>query len=149
MNARMRSRILIVEDESIVAMDLHASLLRLGYDAREPVGTGADAMRVIEQEVPDLVLMDIQLRGGMDGIETASLIRQRFDVPVIFLTAYSDDRTLERAQVTEPFGYLLKPFDERELHIVIEMALFRRGAQKEHEKLLQEQAARAAIEKEH
>ena len=93
--------------------------------------------------------MDVQLRGEMDGIEAAHLIRRRFDIPVIYLTAYSDDATLRRAQITEPYGYLLKPFEERELSVVIEMALFRHRAQKEHERLLSEQAARAAIEKEH
>jgi signal transduction histidine kinase len=142
-------RILVVEDENIVAMDLRASLIRLGYEVTEAVRTGQQAIESAERHRPDTVLMDIRLSGDLDGIEAAEQITKRLDVPVVYLTAFSDEATLRRARVTGPFGYLLKPFDERELHIVIELALFRHRAQKEHEKLLREQAARAAIEKEH
>ncbi|MCA1825839.1 MAG: ATP-binding protein [Myxococcales bacterium] len=142
-------KILVVEDENIVAMDLRASLTALGYQVTDTAGTGHEALESAQQRQPDLVLMDINLRGEMDGITTADLMRTRYDLPVVYLTAFSDDATLRRARVTEPFGYLLKPFDERELHIAIEMAIYRHQAQREHERLLQERSARAAIEKQH
>jgi signal transduction histidine kinase/DNA-binding response OmpR family regulator len=140
--------ILVVEDENIVALDLRTTLIRLGYEVVDAVRTGREAIERVEQRRPDLVLMDIQLRGEMDGIEAAERIR-RLDVPVVYLTAFSDDATLGRARETQPLGYLLKPFDDRELQIVIELAIHRHRAQKEHDQLLREQAARAAIEKEH
>ncbi|HEY4884717.1 MAG TPA: ATP-binding protein [Myxococcales bacterium] len=141
-------KILVVEDENIVAMDLRTTLTRLGYEVVDTVGTGPQAIEQVERREPDLVLMDIQLRGGMDGIEAAERIRH-LDVPVVYLTAFSDDATLRRARETEPFGYVLKPFDDRELQIVIELGIHRHRAQKEHDQLLREQAARAAVEKEH
>jgi signal transduction histidine kinase len=139
---------LVVEDENIVAMDLRTTLTRLGYEVVDTVGTGPQAIEQVERREPDLVLMDIQLRGAMDGIEAADRIRH-LDVPVVYLTAFSDDATLRRARETEPFGYVLKPFDDRELQIVIELGIHRHRAQREHDQLLQEQAARAAVEKEH
>jgi signal transduction histidine kinase/DNA-binding response OmpR family regulator len=141
-------KILVVEDENIVAMDLRTTLTRLGYEVVDTVGTGPQAIEQAERREPDLVLMDIQLRGSMDGIEAADRIRH-LDVPVVYLTAFSDDATLRRARETEPFGYVLKPFDDRELQIVIELGIHRHRAQREHDQLLQEQAARAAVEKEH
>ena len=141
-------KILVVEDENIVAMDLRTTLTRLGYDVVATAGTGHQAIEQVELRRPDLVLMDIQLRGGMDGIEAGEHIR-RLDVPVVYLTAFSDDATVRRARQTEPFGYVLKPFDDRELQIVIELGIHRHRAQKEHDQLLREQAARAAVEKEH
>jgi len=141
-------KILVVEDENIVAMDLRTTLTRLGYEVVDTVGTGPQAIEQVERREPDLVLMDIQLRGAMDGIEAADRIRH-LDVPVVYLTAFSDDATLRRARETEPFGYVLKPFDDRELQIVIELGIHRHRAQKEHDQLLREQAARAAVEKEH
>jgi signal transduction histidine kinase/DNA-binding NarL/FixJ family response regulator len=143
-----RPRILVVEDESIVALDLQSSLEHLGYEVVGTAGTGEDAVRIAERDTPDLVLMDIQLRGGMDGTAAADEIRRRFRIPVVYLTAYSDEATLQRAQVSEPYGYLLKPFAERDLHVTIQMALYRHGAQREHEELLREQAARAVVERE-
>jgi signal transduction histidine kinase len=146
---RTGKSILVVEDENIVAMDIRNSLTALGYSVTDCVGTGESAIESVEKHRPSLVLMDIHLRGEMDGIEAAEQILRRFDIPVVYVTAYSDEATLKRARVTEPYGYLLKPFDERELNIVIEMSLFRHTAQREHERLLQERAARAAIEKDH
>ena len=140
-------RILVVEDENVVAMDLRSHLVELGHEVVGCVGTGIHAIESVRTHRPHLVLMDIQLRGEMDGIQAAEQIR-RFNVPVVYLTAFSDAQTLERANVSEPFGYLLKPFDERELQIVIEMAVYRHRAQQEHDLLLQEQAARAALEEE-
>lgn len=120
-----RARVLIVEDEGIVAKDIKNRLIRLGYDAADIVPTGEDAIRRADELRPDLVLMDIMLRGRMDGIEAAEIIRSSCNIPVLYLTAYSDRGTLERAKITEPYGYILKPFDERELHITVEMALYR------------------------
>jgi signal transduction histidine kinase/DNA-binding response OmpR family regulator len=142
-------KILVVEDENIVAMDLRASLTGLGYQVTDTVGSGSEALASARQQPPELVLMDINLRGEMDGVMTAEAMRTELALPVVYLTAFSDEATLRRARVTEPFGYLLKPFDERELHITVEMAVYRHQAQREHETLLQEKAARAAVEKQH
>ena len=120
-----KSSILVVEDESIVAMDLQHRLVQLGYQIAGVASTGADAIEKASRTKPSLVLMDIMLNGGMDGVEAADRIRAKIDVPVIFLTAYSDDTTLQRAKVTEPFGYILKPFEARELHTAIQIGLYR------------------------
>lgn len=119
------ARILIVEDEAIVAADLNAKLNRLGYAVAGTVSKGELAVKMASAERPNLVLMDILLAGDMDGIEAADHIRQECDIPIVFLTAHSDSETLARAKVTAPFGYLLKPFNERELETHIEMALYR------------------------
>jgi PAS domain S-box-containing protein len=120
-----RSRILVVEDESVVALDIQMRLSRLGYTVLAIVSFGEEAIRKAEELRPDLVLMDVQLKGAMDGVEAAAEIRARFDIPVIFLTAYTDETTLQRAKVTESYGYLLKPFKEAELRSTIEMALYK------------------------
>jgi len=117
--------IFIVEDELIVADDIRLTLENLGYTVAGIAQTGETAVRQVPEHIPDLVLMDIQLAGTMDGIETAEWIRTHLSIPVIFLTAHSDDINLDRAKVTEPYGYLIKPYDERELHSVIEMALYK------------------------
>jgi PAS domain S-box-containing protein len=117
------SRILVVEDENIVALDIQTSLIGLGYDVPKIVATGEDAIRATDETHPDLVLMDIQLRGEIDGVEAAESIRQKHHLPVVFLTAHSDEGTLQRAKMADPFGYVLKPFKERELRTIIEMAL--------------------------
>ncbi len=117
-------QILVVEDEQIVANDIKMILQRLGYVVSGMASSGEDAIKKAEEINPDLVLMDIVLEGKMDGVEAASLIRYRFDIPVVYLTAYSDKKTLERAKVTEPFGYILKPFKDRDLYTTIEMALY-------------------------
>jgi diguanylate cyclase (GGDEF)-like protein/PAS domain S-box-containing protein len=124
----IKRRILVVEDESIVALDLQDRLESLGYDVPAAVASGEKAVELAEVLTPDLVLMDIQLQGAMDGIEAADLIRQRFGMPVIYLTANADHPTVQRAKLTEPFGYVIKPFDERELHTNIEMALYKHQA---------------------
>jgi PAS domain S-box-containing protein/putative nucleotidyltransferase with HDIG domain len=118
-------RILIVEDERIVALDIKSRLVLQGYSVCDLVHTGSDAIRVAGEMRPDLVLMDIMLENGMDGIEAAEQIRLKYDIPVIFLSAYSDELTIQRAKITEPYGYLLKPFDGKDLHTVIEMALYK------------------------
>jgi two-component system cell cycle sensor histidine kinase/response regulator CckA len=118
-------KILIVEDEAIVAEDIRNSLQNLGYTILAVVSSGEKAITKIEEDKPDLVLMDIVLKGDMDGIEAASQINARFNIPVIYLTAFADENTIERAKLTEPFGYIVKPFDERELHTNIEMAIYK------------------------
>ena len=99
-------------------------LQKLGYAVPGVAFSGDEAVKKAESMQPDLVLMDIVLEGKMDGVESASIIRYRFDIPVVYLTAYSDKKTLERAKVTEPFGYILKPFKDRDLYTIIEMALY-------------------------
>ncbi len=118
-------RLLVVEDEGIVADDLKMRLEDLGYDRIEIVHSGKEALEAVRETKPDLVLMDIRLQGEMDGIETAEKIHELIDVPVLYVTAYSDEKTLARAKVTEPFAYIIKPFSERELHSNIEMALYK------------------------
>lgn len=125
------TRILVVEDENIVAMDLQTRLTRLGYLVPAVAASGAAALQKAEELAPDVVLMDVVLKGDMDGVQTGEQIRKRFGIPVIYLTAHSDDNTLQRARITEPFGYILKPFEDRELHITIEMALYRHRMEKQ------------------
>ena len=115
-------RVLVVEDEGIVAADIQECLARLSYSATA-VTNGREALKRISEFSPDLVLMDIVLPGAIDGIETALEIRSRFGIPVVFLTAHADDATLTRAKVAEPFGYIIKPFEEKGLHTIIELAL--------------------------
>ena len=118
-------RILVVEDEGIIAQDIKNCLENLGYNVPEVVFTGREAIEKAEQLRPDLVLMDIVLKGDIDGIETAAEIRRQYNIPIVYLTAYEDDKTLRRAKLTEPLGYILKPFEERYLRSSIEMALYK------------------------
>jgi PAS domain S-box-containing protein len=124
------ARILVVEDEWLVSQGIKESLQDLGYEVTGTVASGEEALELAADRRPDLVLMDILLRGDMDGIDAAELLRQRFQVPVVFLTAYADPQTLGRAKVTEPYGYLLKPFEVRELHSAVEIALYKSQAEK-------------------
>ena len=121
--------ILVVEDEFIVAADVMARLRRHGYQVIGNCASGEQAILLTEQVRPDLVLMDIQLAGEIDGITASQEIRRRFRIPVVFLTAYSEDTTLQRAKLSEPFGYILKPFEDRELKIVIETAFYKHQAE--------------------
>ncbi len=125
----VKSRVLIVEDELIVARDIAQQLIDLGYGLAGSATTGEDAVALACELRPDLVLMDIQLAGDMDGIAAAQIIRAKFAVPVVFLTAFAADDVLERAKLTEPFGYILKPFAERELRTVLAMALYKHQAE--------------------
>ena len=123
------ARILVVEDEAVVALDLRTRLTRLGYEVVGVATTGDEAVAIAQEQRPDLTLMDIRLRSTMDGIEAAEKIRTQVGLPVVYLTAHADEATVDRARVTEPFGYILKPFDERELRTVIETALYKHGAE--------------------
>jgi len=120
-----KTTVLIVEDEAIVAADLAGKLEQLGYQVAGIASNGEDAIELACGLKPAAVLMDIRLQGTMDGIEAAEAIRRRYDVPVIYLTAHSDTATLERAKISQPFGYILKPFEERELSATIKMALYK------------------------
>nr|HID60014.1 response regulator [Desulfobacterales bacterium] len=126
-----KANILVVEDEGIVAKDIQVSLEGLGYAVPAIALSGKEAVSKARELQPDLVLMDIMLRGGMNGIEAADSIREDLDIPVVYLTAYADAHILERAKVTEPFSYIVKPFDERELYSAIEIALYRHKLEKE------------------
>lgn len=131
-------QVLIVEDERIVAGDLRARLRRMGYRVAAIASTGEDAIRAADEHDPDLVLMDIRLEGTMDGIQAADTIRRNHNVPIIYLSAYADQSTVERAKVTEPFGYLLKPFEDSELRTTIEMALYK-GSMEQERRVLEAQ----------
>ncbi|MFW5734496.1 MAG: HD domain-containing phosphohydrolase [Oceanidesulfovibrio sp.] len=120
-----KSTVLIVEDETIVSLDIERRLRFMGYEVLPPVASGEEAVSTAASNNPDIILMDIMLSGEMDGIQAASAIRNRQRVPIIYLTAYADEETLERAQVTEPFGYIIKPFEDRELKTCIQMALYK------------------------
>ncbi|MBU7047482.1 MAG: response regulator [Theionarchaea archaeon] len=126
----MKTHILVVEDERIVAEDIRRSLETLGYAVTAVVSSGEEALQKAAEENPDLVLMDIVLKGDMDGIEAAQVMNSRFNIPVVYLTAYADDRKLQRAMVTGPYGYILKPFEDRELRTTIEMALYKHKMEK-------------------
>lgn len=128
-----KTKILIVEDETIVALEIQDRLEKLGYEIVASVSTGEEALEKVDMYKPDLVLMDINLEGLMDGIEAAEIVLDRHAIPIIYLTAYSDDETLRRAKITEPFAYILKPFGTRELHTAIEIALYKNKIEKELE----------------
>lgn len=125
-----KPQILVVEDEGVVAMSIQNMLDRLGYGVSGVASSGNEAIKIADEKKPDLVLIDIMLNGDMDGIKVAKKIHNHFNIPVIFLTAYADEETLQRAKITEPFGYILKPFDERELRSNIEMALYKNKMEK-------------------
>ncbi|MBI5680757.1 MAG: methanogen output domain 1-containing protein [Methanobacterium sp.] len=132
-------KILVVEDESIVAMDIKHRLEGMDYIVPAIISSGEEAVEKAAETKPDLVLMDIVLRGDMDGIEAAQQINDTLDIPVVYLTAYSDEKTLKRAKITGPFGYIIKPFEDRELHSAIEVALYKHEMEsklKENEKWL-------------
>ncbi len=125
-----KGRLLIVEDEKIIAFDLHNRLVSFGYRVLGEFSRGTDAIEAVRQLQPDLVLMDIFIKGEIDGIQAALVLRNELNTPVIFITAHSDELTLQRAKIAEPFGYILKPFDDRDLRTVIEMGIYKAEAEK-------------------
>lgn len=142
------AHILIVEDEAIVAFNLQQRLLHMGYHVPDVAVSGAETLERVGKCRPDLILMDIHIEGPMDGIEVAARIHETHPVPVIYLTAYSEDATLERARQTQPYGYMIKPFSERELHATIQMALERQtveNALAESQRMLQQALDAAAL----
>lgn len=126
-----KTSVLVVEDESIVAKDIQQSLTKLGYNVVGTASTGEKAIAIANEMKPDIILMDIMLKGPMSGIDTAAEIKKDLGIPVIFLTAYADENTLSKAKVTEPFGYIIKPFKEIDLHTSIEMALYKHSKEKD------------------
>ena len=128
---RKKTRILVVEDESIVAMDIRKTLQNLGYDVPYVVSTAKAAIQKAKEDKPDLVLMDIVLKGIMDGIKAADQIYTKFNIPVVYLTAYADENTIKQAKATGPFGYIVKPFENKDLRMVIEMALYKAKVENE------------------
>lgn len=124
------TRLLIAEDKIVVANNLQDRLQAMGYSVVDIVSSGKEAIQLTKELRPDIVLMDIKLQGEVDGIQAAQEIRASCDVPIIYLTGHADEATLQRARLTEPYGYLLKPFDVLELHTTIEMALYRHAAER-------------------
>jgi DNA-binding LytR/AlgR family response regulator len=120
-----KTRILVVEDESIVAKDIQRTLEKLGYEVPATASSAESAFQKLEEVEPDLVFLDIKLKGEQDGVHIAEHIKDRYDIPVIFLTSFVDQDTIDRAKVTEPYGYLVKPFNEGDLKTTVEMALFK------------------------
>lgn len=133
-----KAKILIVEDEAIVVEDIQKILTKADYGIFGSASSGEEALSIIKNSQPDLILMDIVLQGKMDGIQTAEKIRQNFDIPVVYLTAYTDEKTLHRAKITEPFGYIIKPFEDRELSTIIEIALYKYRMEKKLKASLKE-----------
>jgi diguanylate cyclase (GGDEF)-like protein len=125
----MGASILVVEDEVIVAQDIRRTLIALGYEVSATVATGDGAFRAAEIRPPDLVLMDIRLKGPLDGVGTAARLLEKHGMPIVFLTAHSDDATLARVKETLPYGYVIKPFTDRELRTSIEVALSRHDSE--------------------
>ncbi len=121
----MKKSILVVEDESITAMRILSSLEKMGYAVTLPVFSAEEAIEMAKENKPDLVLMDINLRGEKDGIEAAGQIRSRFNIPVIYISANSDNKMIKRIKKTEPFGYIIKPFEDNELHMAVDIAFYK------------------------
>jgi two-component system, response regulator PdtaR len=140
-----KAKVLVVEDQNIVALNIRNKLKNLGYTVPGTASTGEEAIRKAELTNADLVLMDIMLKGEMDGIDAAREIKKRLKIPVLYLTAYTDDETLERAKMTEPEGYISKPFKEEDLHSNIEMALHKHRAEKETEKEAEKGSEEATV----
>ena len=122
--ARKSVSVLIVEDDGVVARDLQQTLSRLGYDAYAIASSAEEAVAEALKRRPDVVLVDVEMKGTLDGIDAAEILRSRFSIPIVYLTAHADDATDARAKKTEPYGYLLKPVDSAELRSVIEVALY-------------------------
>ncbi|GJQ58333.1 MAG: response regulator [Candidatus Scalindua sp. AMX11] len=133
-----KAKIMIVEDEWITAEDIRMSLESLSYTVTSVSSSGEDAIKNAEKDMPDLALMDIVLKGEMDGIEAAGQIRACYNIPIIYLTAYADEKILERASITEPFGYIVKPFVNEDLKISIEIALYKHRIEKERRRFIEE-----------
>ena len=121
----IKGNIIVVEDENIISIDLRRTLNKLGYNVSLIVNSGEELLEKIEKVDVDLILMDILLAGEMSGIDAAAIIKEKYNIPVVYLTALTDEEILQKAMVTEPFGYLLKPFEERSLNSTLEMAFYK------------------------
>jgi CheY-like chemotaxis protein len=123
--------VFIVEDEAIISMDLETRLLLMGYDVIGSASSGEETLRFLEVTQPELILMDVNLGKGMDGVALSQMIRAKYDLPCLFVTAYNDDSTIARATLSSPLGYLSKPFSDRELKAAIEIGIFKDKKEKE------------------
>jgi CheY-like chemotaxis protein len=128
-------KILVVEDDTIIALTIQGRLKEFGYEVVGRASNGEDAIKKAKELQPDLVLMDIHIKGPMDGIQTAETVYGIYNIPVIYLTAYSDEKTLERAEKTSPFGYVVKPFNDDTLRTTIKMALLKDRSNKEKDRI--------------
>lgn len=126
MGESFKAKIMIVEDDKIISMELRQRLKNMGYDVVAVVTSGVEAIQAATEKTPDVVIMDIKLEGYMDGIQAADRIHYLLDIPVVYLTAYTDDVTYKRAKETEPYGFIAKPFDERLFKVSLDYALSRR-----------------------
>jgi CheY-like chemotaxis protein len=131
-------KILVVEDEGIVALQIAREVERLGYAVAGICDSGEKALESVESLRPDLVLMDIQLSGVMDGVEASRILSDRYDVPVVFLTAHSEEGTIDRAGATDPYGFIVKPFDAKDLQVGIKLALYKHKVDREKRQLTEE-----------
>ncbi|HKL03644.1 MAG TPA: LytTR family transcriptional regulator DNA-binding domain-containing protein [Cryomorphaceae bacterium] len=129
-----KTNVLVVEDESIVSKDIQHSLKKLGYNVVGSSATGEKAIELALELKPNIVLMDIMLKGELTGIQAAEQIKAKLNIPVVYLTAYADEATLEKAKVTEPYGYIIKPFKEIDIHTSIEMAIYKHSKEREVQK---------------
>ncbi|HEX2868254.1 MAG TPA: response regulator [Ignavibacteriales bacterium] len=120
-----KEKVLVVEDEAIVALDIKFRLQSLGYQIQAVVSNGDDCLKEIKQNRPDLILMDIVIKGKYDGVTLASMIREEYKIPIVYLTAHSDEATIDRAKKTSPYGFIIKPFDLKDLRTTIEIALYK------------------------
>jgi signal transduction histidine kinase len=145
MEDQRKPAILIVEDERIVAMDLQEMVNRMGFDAFAIAGSAAEALAVSEQVRPDVALMDIRIDGELDGIQTASLLRERFDMPIVYLTAHADRAIVEQAKLTEPHGYLIKPVMEDELRTALTIAVYKGRAGAARARIAELESERRAL----
>ena len=136
--------VLVVENESIVSKDIQHSLKKLGYHVVGASSTGELAIELVRSTSPDIVLMDIMLKGDINGIDTAKIIKENYSTPIIFITAYADEATLSKAKLSEPSGYIIKPFKEIDLHTTIEIAIYKNS--KEQEKIKERELLFSIIE---
>lgn len=124
-----KAKVLVVEDEKIIAKDIESTLKRIGHESAGSVSKGEDAVTVAETTKPDLILMDITLKGELDGIEAAKIINDRFGIPIVYITAHQDEATIEKTKGTNPYGYITKPLDDRDLSTAINSAMYRRDVE--------------------
>lgn len=136
--APFKPRVLIVDDEQIVAMDLSRIVRHLGYEVVAMAASAAEALTLAAEHQPDVVLMDINLESGGSGIDAAREIREHWRTPIVFATAYHDEETLTRATLTQPFGYVVKPFEEREVKTALALALHLHAIEQDRERLIRE-----------
>ncbi|MEA2104673.1 MAG: HD domain-containing phosphohydrolase [Candidatus Cloacimonadota bacterium] len=120
-----QTKVFLVEDNFLIGNDIMLKLQNIGYVANKPISSAEKALQEIEKFAPDIALLDIQLRGEMDGIELATIIKNKYKIPVVFLTAYSNHKILDKAKLSDPFGYVIKPYSLRELRVTVEMALYK------------------------